>query len=75
MTITELEQRPGRVIWSGDARGSYLAYPANAPGFTAGMPYEVKMEGPDGSASTVFSIDPRLDIADTPTSRVVFLAR
>ncbi len=75
VVITELEQRPGRVIWSGEARGSYLPYPASAPGFSAGMPYEVRLEGPDGGASTVYSIDPRLDIADTPTNRVVFLAR
>lgn len=72
LTITDLEQTPGRVIWSGEARGSYLAYPASAPGFRTGMPYEVKL---DGGASAVFSIDPQLDIADTPTNRVVFLAR
>ncbi len=72
VTITELEQRPGRVVWSGEARGSYLAYPSTAPGFTPGMPYEVRI---DGGASAVFSIDPQLDIADTPTNRVVVLAR
>jgi hypothetical protein len=73
LTITDLELRPGRVMWSGTVRGTYLAYPANAPALVTGIPYEAKVEGPGVAARAVFSIDPRLDVADTPANRVVFL--
>lgn len=75
ITVTELEQRPGRVVWTGTARGSYVAYPPSAPVLAPGMPYLVKVEGPSTTAESVFSIDPNLDIADTPASRVVVVGR
>lgn len=75
VTVSELEQRPGRVVWTGSARGSHVAYPGGAPSLVPGMPYLVKIEGPATSAEAVFSIDPHLDIADTPTSRVVVIGR
>lgn len=75
VTITDLELRPGQVVWTGSARGTYLAYPAGAPALATGIPYEARVEGPGMSARAVFSIDPRLDVTDTPSSRVVFLGR
>lgn len=75
VTITELERQPGRVVWTGTARGSYVAYPNTAPALAPGMPYLVKVEGPSTTGESVFSIDPNLDIADTPASRVVVVGR
>lgn len=76
VTITDLELRPGQVVWTGTARGSYIAYPNGAPALAVGIPYEAKVEGPGVSgARAVFSIDPKLDVADTPANRVVFLGR
>jgi hypothetical protein len=75
VTITDLELRPGQVVWTGSARGTYLAYPAGAPALATGIPYEARVEGAGLVARAVFSIDPRLDIADTPANRVVFLDR
>jgi hypothetical protein len=75
LTVTDLELRPGRVMWTGTVRGTYLAYPAGAPALATGIPYEAKVEGQGVAARAVFSIDPRLDVADTPANRVVFLGR
>lgn len=75
VTITDLELRPGQVVWTGNAQGSFLAYPAGAPALATGIPYEARVEGAGVTARAVFSIDPRLDIADTPANRVVFLGR
>lgn len=75
VTITDLELRPGQVVWSGPARGSWIAYPSNAPALATGIPYEAKVEGPGVAARAVFSIDPKLDVADTPSNRVVHLGR
>lgn len=75
VTITDLEVRPGRVMWTGTARGSYVAYPNTAPALATGIPYEAKVEGPGVAARAVFSIDPQMDVADTPAHRVVFLGR
>lgn len=75
VTVSELERNPGRVVWTGTASGSHVAYPAGAPALTPGLPYLVKVEGSAGAGEAVFSVDPNLDIADTPSARVVVVGR
>ena len=76
VTIVALDNNPQRIVWSGDAKAHYLAYAPNAPRLTTGMPYQVKVEVAGKTAAEgVFSIDPGLDIADTPANRVVPIRR
>ncbi|MBM3524432.1 MAG: hypothetical protein FJX57_15890 [Alphaproteobacteria bacterium] len=71
IVVSQLERNPGQVVWTGSARGSYVTYAG--PALTPGLPYLVRVEG--GAGEAVFSIDPNLDIADTPVSRVVVIGR
>ena len=72
VTVIALDQKPPQIVWSGDAKARYLAYAPNAPRLAVGMPYAVKVEAPGGTPiEAVFSIDPNLDIADTPANRGV----
>lgn len=72
VTVIALDQRPPQIVWSGDAKARYLAYAPTAPRLTPGLPYAVKVEAPGGQPiEAVFSIDPNLEIADTPANRVV----
>jgi hypothetical protein len=76
VALIDMDQQPPRVIWSGEARGTHLAYPPRAPRLEPGVPYAVKVEAPGGSATeSMFAIDPYLDVADTPANRVVPVGR
>ena len=76
VTVIALDQKPPQIVWAADARGRHLAYAPGAPALAAGMPYAVQVAAPGGTpAEAVFSIDPGLDIADTPANRVVPVRR
>ena len=76
VTVIALDRKPTQIVWAGDAKVRYLAYAANAPKLAPGMPYAVQIQAPGGTPSeAVFSIDPGLDIADTPANRVVPVRR
>jgi hypothetical protein len=76
VTVIALDQKPPQIVWAGDARQRYLPYAPAAPRLAPGMPYAVQVAAPGGTpAESVFSIDPDLDIADTPANRVVPVRR
>jgi hypothetical protein len=67
---------PLRIIWQGQTKRTYLAYPASAPRLEIGMPYLVQITNPSGQQiATVFSIDPWLDMADNAANRIVTIGR
>jgi hypothetical protein len=76
VTIVALDSSPPQIVWSADAKNHYLPYAPGAPRLAAGMPYQVRVEvAGKTAAEAVFSVDPALDIADTPANRVVPVRR
>ena len=77
VTVIALDRKPAQIVWAGDAKVRYLAYAPNAPKLDPGMPYAVQIQAASGGtpSEAVFSIDPGLDIADTPANRVVPVRR
>jgi hypothetical protein len=71
-----LEAKPKTLVWSSASAANVLAYPADAPALTPGVPYEVTVEVSPGKAlSAVFSIDPGLDLPPGPLTTAVLLGR
>ena len=76
VTVVALDRNPAQIVWSADAKTHHLAYAPGAPRLDVGMPYQVRVEvAGKTAAEAVFSIDPGLDIADTPANRVVPVRR
>jgi hypothetical protein len=74
--VVHLDAEPLRIIWQGQTKRTYLAYPASAPRLEIGMPYLVQITNPSGQQiATVFSIDPWLDMADNAANRIVTIGR
>ncbi len=72
VAVIYLDAKPPKIQWMTTTQKSYVAYPPDAPPLQVGMPYYVSVTRPDGrSLSKVFSIDPGLDVADTPANRVI----
>ena len=67
-----LDATPKTLIWEAEVEGARIAYPEDAPALARGMPYEVVASfasGPDLTA--VFSIDPELDLPESPLANVI----
>lgn len=72
VTVRYLDVQPPEVIWQGNVSDHHLAYPADAPPLKIGMPYEVIISY-DGKSylSGVFSIDPGLELPESPLTTAV----
>jgi hypothetical protein len=65
---------PTRAHWEGQTSAAFLDYPADAPAFEIGRPYVVTAFFSNGDeVDGVFSVDPALEVPDTPISRLVHL--
>ena len=74
VAVIYLDAKPPKIQWMTTTSRSFVAYPPDAPPLLIGMPYYVSATRPDGRAmSKIFSIDPGLDVADTPANRVIRL--
>ena len=67
-----LDSDPAELVWQGNSAAHQLVYPGEAPLLKIGMPYEVVIsyEG-EPVNSVVFSIDPNLELPDTPLANSV----
>ena len=60
------------LLWQGVATDNYVAYPPDAPVLVEGRPYRVVAAYPKKyTYSAVFSVDPALELLDTPLNRLV----
>jgi len=74
--MIDLDSDPPRTVWHGKVDGNHLAYPADAPELSIGIPYEVRVTAEDGEpVSAVFSIGSDLEGPDTALARVVPIGR
>ncbi len=70
--IYYLDSDPAELVWQASSGGHQLVYPDDAPVLKIGMPYEVVISyGGEPVNSVVFSIDPNLELPDTPLANSV----
>ena len=72
ISIFYLDADPAELVWQGTSSAHHLTYPSDAPYLKVGMPYEVVISY-DGKrpTSVVFSIDPNLELPDSPLTTAV----
>jgi hypothetical protein len=75
LRIIDLDQPALADIWRATVSGGKIAYPADAPALLVGWPYLAVVQGPGGSASQLFSIDPGLEVGEVLTASVVAIGR
>ncbi len=72
LTIYYLEADPIQPVWQAQTEASHLTYPATAPALIPGMPYQAVVTFAKGKpAKAVFSVDPGLELPETPANRLV----
>jgi len=70
--VRYLDAKPPEVVWTGQTRDHYLAYPDDAPPLKIGMPYEVSVTyDSKPEASGVFSFDPGLELPESPLATAI----
>ena len=72
ISIYFLDSNPATLVWQGVSNAQNVVYPNDAPALQIGMPYEAVVSY-DGEAQTavVFSIDPSLELPDSPLTNAV----
>ncbi len=76
LRILEMDSEPPKLVWEGQAQGSYFTYPADAPPLEIGLPYQVQASPPGAEQIlAMFSIDPDLETPATVMARVIPLGR
>ncbi len=76
LIIADVDQpEPAPVLWRATVSGGKLIYPEDAPALLVGWPYLAVVEGPGGSASQLFSIDPGFEVGEVLTASVVAIGR
>lgn len=74
--VLNMDSEPPELLWQVTAQGTHVVYPANAPALRIGIPYQVQVSwGETPGITTVFSIDPDLDVPDSLMTRVVPVGR
>ena len=72
VSVYLLEAEPAELVWQGEADASFIVYPEEAPALEPGLPYEaVVTYGGKKATSVVFSIDPGLELPDSPLTTTV----
>jgi hypothetical protein len=71
VTVKVVDQDSKQVVWSAQTAKTYIEYPARGPALQPGIPYGVEVSGGSGTMGARFSIDPDLDLAETPLNRTV----
>ncbi len=72
VSVYYLDSNPAELVWQSQADARQLVYPEDAPLLKIGMPYEVVISY-DGEPvnSVVFSVDPNLDLPQSPLNNAV----
>lgn len=72
LKIHDLDRQDDLVVWQMESSNNHMVYPADAPPLQAGRPYRIEVAYAGGmSRTTVFSIDPGLQIPDSIANRLV----
>jgi hypothetical protein len=71
VTVTVVDQDSKQVVWSAQTSKNYIEYPARGPALQPGIPYGIEVSGSSAKLGGRFSIDPDLELPDTPLNRTV----
>lgn len=73
--VKDMDKAGEPVVWQASVVNEWISYPPAGPALVPGEPYKVEvLNGDRVVASALFSIDPKLDEADTLANRVVPLS-
>lgn len=76
VTVVYLDSAKLRIVWQGQTADAHMVYPEDALPLETGMPYLVQVDrAGEASLTTVFSVDPWLDVADNAANRIVPIGR
>lgn len=75
LSVIDVDQPEPAPVWRATVTGGSLIYPENAPGLIVGRAYVAVAEGPNGTFSQLFSIDPGLEVGEVLTASVVAIGR
>ena len=72
ISIYFLDSDPATLVWQGTSNANNVVYPDDAPALQIGMPYEAVVSyGGDPQTAVVFSVDPNLELPDSPLTNAV----
>jgi hypothetical protein len=73
--VKDMDKAGDPVLWQATPATDFAAYPASAPKLLPGAPYKVEaVSGDRVVASSLFSVDAQLDVADNMANRIVPLS-